>query len=606
LEEKFHEAYNQRCLVVTNVAAKGAHRIQRENINRPLLEQGQTLMERNMKKVILLILTFALSFTPDVAIAGFTLGEPVNLGSPVNTNRSDGTPCISPDGLSLYFTSNRPGSRSHDLWVVTRSSKEESWSSPTNLGTRVNSSSMDYFPSISADGLSVYFYSARGGGRGGGDIWVSSRTSTDSPWDYAVNLGSAVNSSAEDVSPNVSADGLSLMFASNRGGGHGSYDLYICTRTSHDAPWSAAVNLSPVINSAYLDVAPSLSPDGLTLFFHSIRSSGYGTYDLYYSRRQSLDSQWSDPVNIGPPVNSSYSELGPSISGDGRYLYWSDSYLNPPRPGGFGIDDIWQVSIDPVLDLNSDGVVDSADMCIIVDNWHTENTLCDIAPPPLGDGFVDVKDLIVLAEHLFDDCRALSQWKLDEKTGDIAYDSVGGQDGTLFGEPVWQPIGGRVVGALQLDGIDDYVGTPFVLDPAKGSLSAFAWIKGGSPGQVILSQTGDFGGTWLSINPSQDTLMTGFSGMYFGDLISETVITNGLWHHVGFVYDTDTFHRRLYVDGVLVAEDATVVSGMPSDGGLYIGASKELESASFFSGFIDDVRIYNQALSAEEIAALAK
>ena len=100
--------------------------------------------------------------------------------------------------------------------------------------------------------------------------------------------------------------------------------------------------------------------------------------------------------------------------------------------------------------------------------------------------------------------------------------------------------------------------------------------------------------------------MTGFSDTYFGALVSETVITDVQWHHVGFVYDMDTFHRLLYVDGVLVAEDTTVVSGMPSDGGLHIGASKDLDAASFFSGMIDDVRIYNQALTAEQIEALAK
>ena len=60
------------------------------------------------------------------------------------------------------------------------------------------------------------------------------------------------------------------------------------------------------------------------------------------------------------------------------------------------------MSIIPIIDLNGDGIVDAADVCIMVDNWHTENTLCDIAPPPLGDGFVDVKDLIVLADHLFE------------------------------------------------------------------------------------------------------------------------------------------------------------------------------------------------------------
>jgi hypothetical protein len=84
------------------------------------------------------------------------------------------------------------------------------------------------------------------------------------------------------------------------------------------------------------------------------------------------------------------------------------------------------------------------------------------------------------------------------------------------------------------------------------------------------------------------------------------VVTDAQWHHVGLVYDLDVFHRRLYVDGILVVEDTTAVAGNPSDGGLYIGASKELEAGSFFSGLIDDVRIYNRALIAEEIAAIAQ
>jgi hypothetical protein len=147
----------------------------------------------------------------------------------------------------------------------------------------------------------------------------------------------------------------------------------------------------------------------------------------------------------------------------------------------------------------------------------------------------------------------------------------------------------------------------------KGPLSVFACIKGGTPGQVIISQsntTGDRGAiqgsTWLGIDPTEGTLMTGFSDQYFGTLESESVITDVQWHHIGLVYDLDSLHRRLYVDGVLVAEDATVVSGVPSDGGLYIGASKDLDATSFFSGMIDDVRIYDVALSAEEIEALAQ
>lgn len=87
----------------------------------------------------------------------------------------------------------------------------------------------------------------------------------------------------------------------------------------------------------------------------------------------------------------------PIISLDGSAIYF-----NSDRSGGYGGLDIWQVLVEPIVDLNADGMVDALDMCIIVDNWHTNNTLCDIAPLPFGDDFVDVKDLIVLAEHLFE------------------------------------------------------------------------------------------------------------------------------------------------------------------------------------------------------------
>jgi hypothetical protein len=226
---------------------------------------------------------------------------------------------------------------------------------------------------------------------------------------------------------------------------------------------------------------------------------------------------------------------------------------------------------------------------------------------PWGDGIVDAQDLIVLAEYLLlEDVHLIAHWKLEETEGIIAHNSINGNDGTLSGDPLWQPSGGKVGGALEFDGIDDYISTPFILNPGKGSMGVFAWIKGGLPGQVIISQTGDFGGTWLSIDPAEGKLMIGFSEVYFGALVSETVVTSGQWHHVGLVYDMDKLHRLLYVDGVTVAEDTTFVAGMLSDGGLYIGASKDLDAGTFFSGLIDDVRIYNQALTAEEIAALAQ
>jgi hypothetical protein len=252
-------------------------------------------------------------------------------------------------------------------------------------------------------------------------------------------------------------------------------------------------------------------------------------------------------------------------------------------------------------------------MCIIVDHWHTDYPLCDIAPAPCGDGIVDVQDLILLSEHLFEDYRMIAHWKLDEIDGDIAYDNTGNYHGNLNGDPIWQPAGGMYDGALEYDGNDDYISTPFVLNPGKGSFSVFAWVKGGTPGQVIISQSNTPGArgfipgcTWLGINSSNGSLMTGLMDTIFGALESDSVITDGQWHHIGLVYDRVLMKRQLYVDGAEVAEDTDFIGGVQTTGGLHIGAEQGLDATSFFSGLIDDVRVYNMALSAEEIAALAQ
>ena len=250
----------------------------------------------------------------------------------------------------------------------------------------------------------------------------------------------------------------------------------------------------------------------------------------------------------------------------------------------------------PPPDFNGDGIVDCADICIMVDHWHTDEPLYDIAPPPFGDGIVDVQDLIVLAEHLFTYPGAVAYWKLDEKEGDIAHDSVGDCNGTLNGGPAWQPTSGMIDGALELDGIDDYVSTPFVLNPTDGEFSVFAWIKGGAPGQVVLSQIG--GADWLLADPSEGKLMTSLSQPVGRTapppLVPEFVITDGNWYRIGFVWDGS--NRILYVDDVEVAKDTQPGLGS-ANGGLLIGVGTRLEPGSFWSGLIDDVRIYNRAVT---------
>jgi len=295
---------------------------------------------------------------------------------------------------------------------------------------------------------------------------------------------------------------------------------------------------------------------------------------------------WGVSVNLGPTVNSSAHDLHPDISRDGSTLYFDST-----RTGGVGGQDIWQAPIIPIVDFNGDGIVDSADMCIMVDHWGENFSLCDIGPTPLGDGIVDVQDLIVLAEHLFEEPGLIAYWKLDETEGIIAHDSAGDNDAFLMGDPAWQPDGGIVDGALQLDGVDDCATTGSIPNPTERPLSVFVWVKGGAPGQAVLSQMG--GARWLCADPSEGNLMTELKGTGQGSaaLMSNFVITDGLWHRIGFVWDGSD--RILYADGVEVAAD-TQDSLESSAGGLYIGAGSTLDGASFFSGLIDDVRIYNR------------
>ena len=260
-------------------------------------------------------------------------------------------------------------------------------------------------------------------------------------------------------------------------------------------------------------------------------------------------------------------------------------------------------------DFNDDGIVDIEDLIMLIEHWGQDEPSVDI----VIDGIIDVQDLEVLMSYWQQEIfpfELIGYWKLDVEEGDIAYNSIDDNHGILSGEPLWQPDGGKVDGALQFDGINDYISTDFVLDPWEGAFSVFAWIKGGAPGQVIISQTdGDgIGETWLGADALSGNLMTGLrppgGRSPTPPMVSDFVITDGQWHHVGIVI---TAHgvRNLYANGMRVASDAKGVALPYSNGGLYFGTSKTLDAASFFSGLIDDIRIYDVALNTEEIELLS-
>ncbi|MBN2130839.1 MAG: hypothetical protein JW741_15160 [Sedimentisphaerales bacterium] len=248
-----------------------------------------------------------------------------------------------------------------------------------------------------------------------------------------------------------------------------------------------------------------------------------------------------------------------------------------------------------VVDFNGDGMVDIKDLLRMIESWGQYDPDLDIGPTVFGDGIVDAADLEILMSHWGQEIPnpyLIAHWKLDEAEGLIAEDSAGHNDATVIGTPTWRSAGGAVDGALELDGAT-FVVADFLLNPQEGPFSVFAWVNGGAPGQVIVSQ--EAGANWLSSDAATGALMTELrSGDRLSKALScEAAITDGTWHRVGFTWDGS--NRRLYVDDILVAEDTDVALGA-CNGGLNIGCGKVMAPGSLFTGLIDDVRIYNRVV----------
>jgi hypothetical protein len=251
---------------------------------------------------------------------------------------------------------------------------------------------------------------------------------------------------------------------------------------------------------------------------------------------------------------------------------------------------------DILTDFNGDGNVDGSEVSGMVNRWGMDDPLYDIGPRPWGDGIVNVEDVQVLADYIDQDVydpTLIAHWAFDETEGMTAADMSSGCDGSVVGTPFWHPDAGTVAGALELDG-STLVVTDHVLSPSDGAFSVLAWVKSNTPGQVIVSQAS--GENWLCTDPMNGCLMTELrgAGRTSNTLCSGATITDGSWHRIALVYDGDD--RSLYVDDILVAADTQ--AGGPADcsGGLNIGCGKDMAPDTFFSGLIDDVRIYNRAV----------
>jgi len=267
-------------------------------------------------------------------------GPAENLGEPINSPYLDSCVSISKNGLSLYFSSNRhtanPASMDRDLYVSKRASVNDPWGEPEPL-TMLNTTVWDSCPALSLDEHWLYFTSARPGGCGQRDLWVSHRRdrSDGLGWEAPVNLGceinSFVNSTGDDLFPTFFEDetGRVLMyFGSTRTGTSGPMDLYQ-SEMNGDGTFGPATPLVE-LNSPAMEHSVTVRRDGLEVIFGSTR--GAGVLRFWTATRASTSDPWSQPVLVESlPVGGSGRY---ALSFDGRELYFAAT--NP----GAGID-IW-------------------------------------------------------------------------------------------------------------------------------------------------------------------------------------------------------------------------------------------------------------------------
>lgn len=253
--------------------------------------------------------------------------SPVHLGNEINTQGFELYPFLSPDGGKLYFTRK---DKNEDLFSAEKINGQWTNVKPLSFNTYDNEGAQ----TVSADGKLILFTACNHpGGLGSCDIFYSMLLNGE--WTKPSGIGAPINSTDWDSQPFISANGMAIIFSSNRPGGKGGKDLYI-SYLSKENKWMEPQNLGSVINTPGDEETPFLHADGRTLYFSSNGHLSIGAKDIYMSRL-SDDGKWSEPVNLGFPINTEGDESSVYVELDGK-----SAYISSERDSGQGKLDIYQ------------------------------------------------------------------------------------------------------------------------------------------------------------------------------------------------------------------------------------------------------------------------
>jgi outer membrane protein OmpA-like peptidoglycan-associated protein len=252
--------------------------------------------------------------------------DPINLGSSINTTDDEYWPSITADGQTLMFTKQPKmtmnpkllGQNQEDFYIS--NFRDNMWQTAINAGPPLNTSQNEGAQTLSSDGSYMFFTACdRPGGLGSCDIYFSAFN--QGKWSEPFNLGPPVNTPYWETQPSVSADGKTLFFSSSRPGGIGGKDLWFSTLNEKNM-WTSPINMGKTINSEGDEMSPFIHFDGKTLYFASDGRIGMGGFDIYWSSMNN-DSTWTEPKNIGYPINTFNDEMGLVIESNGQKAYFS-------------------------------------------------------------------------------------------------------------------------------------------------------------------------------------------------------------------------------------------------------------------------------------------
>ena len=266
-----------------------------------------------------------------------------NLGDSINSEYPDFSPVLSADERTLIYTTRRntstggertPEGHYFEDIVISYKDEDGKWSGPKPISMYINTNGNEGSVNLTPDGQTLIVF--KGISEKDGNIYFSNWDGKD--WTSLQEFGSDINTKYWESHACLSADGNTLYFTSDRPGGFGGRDIYSCVKLPN-GKWSLAKNLGPMINTKYDEDGVFIHPDGVTLIFASSGHKTMGGFDIFFSTIEE-DRKFSEPTNMGYPINTPDDDVFFVTSPDGKRGYFSSA-----KDGGFGEKDIYMMYI---------------------------------------------------------------------------------------------------------------------------------------------------------------------------------------------------------------------------------------------------------------------